>query len=231
MSKVEQWIACDLRYVAETKLGRLTDDELARLYFGLSKKHGLSRSTRSRPTANVMTEKLMQLKKEIQVAYAATAAGDRAQSTTEADEGRRGRSLRRAARPRPRRPRPRAKAEEGPVRGAPGADGGGARSQAGPRGARGGLHPARGGRRCGARAAPEAARVRAEGSRPSRWTRTTGCACAASTRARCAWAAPTRRTSRRADSGDSEEHEGTHKGAELAQKWLTLAAQAWPTLT
>ena len=32
MSKVEQWIACDLRYVAETKLGRLTDDELARLY-------------------------------------------------------------------------------------------------------------------------------------------------------------------------------------------------------
>ena len=28
-----------------------------------------------------------------------------------------------------------------------------------------------------------------------------------------------------ADSGDSDEHEGTHKGAELAQKWLTLAAQ------
>ena len=38
MSKVEQWIECDLRYVAETKLGRLTDDELAKLYFGIGKK-------------------------------------------------------------------------------------------------------------------------------------------------------------------------------------------------
>ena len=28
-----------------------------------------------------------------------------------------------------------------------------------------------------------------------------------------------------ANSGDSEEHEGTHKGAELAQKWLTLASR------
>jgi len=83
MSKVEQWIACDLRYVAETKLGRLTDDELAKLYFGLSKKHGLSLNTVS-ADRNVMIEKLMQLKKEIQIAYAATAAADRAQSAAEA---------------------------------------------------------------------------------------------------------------------------------------------------
>ena len=42
MSKVKDWIACDLRYVGETKLARLTDDELAELYFGLGKKHALS---------------------------------------------------------------------------------------------------------------------------------------------------------------------------------------------
>ena len=42
MSKVKDWIACDLRYVGETKLKRLTDDELAELYFGLGKKHALS---------------------------------------------------------------------------------------------------------------------------------------------------------------------------------------------
>ena len=82
-TKVEQWIACDLRYVAETKLKRLTDDELAKLYFGLSKKHGLSLNTVS-ADPNVMIEKLMQMKKEIQIAYAATAAAEKAQSAAEA---------------------------------------------------------------------------------------------------------------------------------------------------
>ena len=67
-TKVEQWIACDLRYVAETKLSRLTEDELARLYFGLGKKHSLSITSVS-ADRSVMIEKLMQMKKEIQVAY------------------------------------------------------------------------------------------------------------------------------------------------------------------
>ena len=83
MSKVEQWIACDLRYVAETKLGRLTDDELASLYFGLGKKHSLSLTSVS-ADREVMIEKLMQMKKEIQVAYGMAEAAARAQSTAEA---------------------------------------------------------------------------------------------------------------------------------------------------
>ena len=83
MSKVKDWIACDLRYVAETKLSRLTDDELARLYFGLGKKHSLSITTVSADRAT-MIEKLMVLKKEIQVAYARVAAADKAQSAAEA---------------------------------------------------------------------------------------------------------------------------------------------------
>ena len=82
-SKVEQWIACDLRYVAETKLGRLTDDELARLYFGLGKKHSLSITTVS-ADREVMIGKLMQMKKEIQVAYSAAAALEKAQTAAEA---------------------------------------------------------------------------------------------------------------------------------------------------
>ena len=83
MSKVEQWIACDLRYVAETKLGRLSDDELAKLYFGLGKKHSLSLTNVS-ADREVMIEKLMQMKKEIQVAYGMAEAAARAQSTAEA---------------------------------------------------------------------------------------------------------------------------------------------------
>ena len=82
-SKVEQWIACDLRYVAETKLGRLTEDELARLYFGLGKKHSLSITSVS-ADRGVMIEKLMQMKKEIQVAYGVAAAKAKAESTAEA---------------------------------------------------------------------------------------------------------------------------------------------------
>ena len=151
MSKVEQWIACDLRYVAETKLGRLTDDELARLYFGLSKKHGLSLNTVS-ADRNVMTEKLMQLKKEIQVAYAATAAADRAQSTTEAAKAVEQIFAAGGEAEAEAEERGRGRGRGGTRGGAPGAHGGGARSQAGPRGARGCLHPTRGGRRCGARA-------------------------------------------------------------------------------
>ena len=68
MSKVDDWIACDLRYVGETKLNRLTDDELAKLYFGLGKKHSLSITTVS-AAREVMIQKLMTMKKEIQVAY------------------------------------------------------------------------------------------------------------------------------------------------------------------
>ena len=62
MSKVKDWIACDLRYVGETKLKRLTDDELAELYFGLGKKHALSITSVS-ADREVMLEKLMTMKK------------------------------------------------------------------------------------------------------------------------------------------------------------------------
>ena len=82
-TKVEQWIACDLRYVAETKLSRLTEDELARLYFGLGKKHSLSITSVS-ADRSVMIEKLMQMKKEIQVAYGIAAEKAKAESTAEA---------------------------------------------------------------------------------------------------------------------------------------------------
>ena len=58
MSKVDDWIACDLRYVAETKLSRLTDDELARLYFGLGKKHSLSITTVSADRATMFFDLL-----------------------------------------------------------------------------------------------------------------------------------------------------------------------------
>ena len=82
MSKVEQWIACDLRYVAETKLSRLSDDELAKLYFGLGKKHSLSLTSVS-ADRSVMIEKLMQMKKEIQVAYGRAEAEAKAQVNAE----------------------------------------------------------------------------------------------------------------------------------------------------
>ena len=82
-TKVEQWIACDLRYVAETKLSRLTEDELARLYFGLGKKHSLSITSVS-ADRSVMIEKLMQMKKEIQVAYGIAAEKAKTESTAEA---------------------------------------------------------------------------------------------------------------------------------------------------
>ena len=74
MSKVQDWIACDLRYVAEAKLQRLTDDELAQLYFGLGKKHSLSITSVSADRA-VMIDKLMTMKKEIQLAHAAALLG------------------------------------------------------------------------------------------------------------------------------------------------------------
>ena len=83
MSKVDDWIACDLRYVAETKLSRLTDDELARLYFGLGKKHSLSITSVS-ADRSAMIEKLMVLKKEIQVAYTRAAAAEKELSAAEA---------------------------------------------------------------------------------------------------------------------------------------------------
>ena len=83
MSKVDQWIACDLRYVAEGKLARLTDDELAKLYFGLGKKHNLSLTSVS-ADRTVMIEKLMHMKKEIQVVYGEAAAKAKAESAAEA---------------------------------------------------------------------------------------------------------------------------------------------------
>lgn len=85
MSKVKDWIACDLRYVGETKLARLTDDELAELYFGLGKKHALSITSVS-ADREVMIERLMSLKKEIQVAYARAAAADKEKSAAEASK-------------------------------------------------------------------------------------------------------------------------------------------------
>ena len=116
MSKVEQWIACDLRYVAEAKLSRLTEDELAKLYFGIGKKHGLSITSVS-ADRDVMIEKLMQMKKEIHVAYSAAVAMEKAHTAAEAtkvveaifetgpegegEEGEEGRRSRRAG-PRPR---------------------------------------------------------------------------------------------------------------------------------
>ena len=83
MSKVDQWIACDLRYVAEGKLARLTDDELAKLYFGLGKKHNLSLTSVS-ADRSVMIEKLMHMKKEIQVVYGEAAAKAQAEVVAEA---------------------------------------------------------------------------------------------------------------------------------------------------
>ena len=41
MSKVKDWVDCDLRYVAEKKLARLTDDELVELHQQLANKHKL----------------------------------------------------------------------------------------------------------------------------------------------------------------------------------------------
>ena len=83
MSKVDDWIACDLRYVAETKLNRLTDDELAKLYFGLGKKHSLEITTIS-ADRDTMIGKLMTMKREIQIAYSAAVAMEKAQTTAEA---------------------------------------------------------------------------------------------------------------------------------------------------
>jgi len=83
MSKVQDWIACDLRYVAEAKLQRLTDDELAQLYFGLGKKHSLSITSVSADRA-VMIDKLMTMKKEIQLAHAAALVAAKAAVAPEA---------------------------------------------------------------------------------------------------------------------------------------------------
>ena len=139
---MEQWIACDLRYVAEAKLSRLTEDELAKLYFGIGKKHGLSITSVS-ADRDVMIEKLMQMKKEIHVAYSAAVAMEKAHTAAEATkvvesifetgpEGE-GEDVKEGE-----------EGKEGPGRGTDRADGGGARRQAGSRGARGGLDPARG---------------------------------------------------------------------------------------
>ena len=72
MSKVKDWIACDLRYVGEAKLGRLTDEELEELHAGLRQKHGkapeLLADNRQRNIG-----KILLLKKEISISAPAPA--------------------------------------------------------------------------------------------------------------------------------------------------------------
>jgi endonuclease/exonuclease/phosphatase family metal-dependent hydrolase len=63
-SKVNDWAACDLRYVGENKLARLHDEELVALHQLLAEKHGLPRaSLEGTREANIQT--VLALKKQI----------------------------------------------------------------------------------------------------------------------------------------------------------------------
>lgn len=68
-SKVINWVECDLRYVGETKLARLDDAELVKLHHLLVKKHGLSHvalsGNREANIAAVMTLKAQIAKKSV----------------------------------------------------------------------------------------------------------------------------------------------------------------------
>ncbi len=206
MSKVKDWIACDLRYVAEAKLNRLTDSELADLYFGLGKKHGLGISAVSADRA-VMIEKLMTMKKEIHLAYATAAAAEKAQVTAEATKA--------------------VEAIFGPEE--PVAEDGETVPEMTPE-----EQAARKDReeraaafiQLAAAAAPPASPPTDPEARPSSPVtvdkhRLRVCSFnACKMRLGSANKAYTETT----DHGDGAEYEGTHKGAELAQKWLTLAA-------
>jgi len=72
MSKVKDWIACDLRYVGEAKLGRLTDEELEELYAGLRQKHGKAPELLAGDRQKNIG-KILLLKKEISIAATAPA--------------------------------------------------------------------------------------------------------------------------------------------------------------
>ena len=219
MSKVQDWIACDLRYVAETKLQRLTDDELAELYFGIGKKHGLSITSVSADRA-VMIDKLMTMKREIQLAHAAALVAAKAEAAPEA-----------------------AKAveaifgPEAPVE----TEDGGAVPEMTPE-----EQAARKDREeraaafiqlAAAAAPPEPpeppepppADVEPGARPPSSVTvdthhRLRVCSFNACKMRLGSANKAYAEAAGRGDADDAEEHEGTHKGAELAQKWLTLAA-------
>jgi len=63
-SKVNDWVACDLRYVGENKLARLHDEELDRLHRLLAEKHGVAAEALSGTReANINT--VLALKKRI----------------------------------------------------------------------------------------------------------------------------------------------------------------------
>ena len=63
-SKVNDWVACDLRYVGENKLARLHDEELDRLHRLLAEKHGVTAEALSGTReANINT--VLALKKRV----------------------------------------------------------------------------------------------------------------------------------------------------------------------
>ena len=69
-SKVAEWGACELRYVAETKLNRLDVDDLRELYKLLAARIGSSQDTggdESNDDREKMIVKIMQLKKDLAV--------------------------------------------------------------------------------------------------------------------------------------------------------------------
>ena len=72
MSKVKDWIACDLRYVGEAKLGRLTDEELEELHAGLRQKHGKAPELLAGDRQKNIG-KILLLKKEISISAPAPA--------------------------------------------------------------------------------------------------------------------------------------------------------------
>ena len=63
-SKVDNWVACDLRYVGENKLARLHDDELVKLHDLLVKKHSLVHEPLSGGRDNNINS-ILALKKQI----------------------------------------------------------------------------------------------------------------------------------------------------------------------
>ncbi|MBN38443.1 MAG: hypothetical protein CMI29_08260 [Opitutae bacterium] len=63
-SKVNDWVACDLRYVGENKLARLHDEELDRLHRLLAEKHGVTTEALS-GTREENIQAVLALKKRI----------------------------------------------------------------------------------------------------------------------------------------------------------------------
>ena len=228
MSKVDQWIACDLRYVAEGKLARLTDDELAKLYFGLGKKHNLSLTSVS-ADRSVMIEKLMHMKKEIQVVYGEAAAKAKAESVAEATK-----AVEEIFATEPEPP----KHTEGEAEGEAEGDASAELTEEE-------LAAKRDREERAAAFIQLAAAVAAEPESPPSAEAATGQVEGAEMRASspvtvdthhrlrvCSFNACKMRLGNAnkayveaSECANKDEYEGTHKGAELAQKWLTLAAR------